>query len=286
MSQSQPCSDVPVRRPRLRILGSVELRIPIGHSRDSDTTTSPLETDERRVLALLALSSTARSTREVAGLLWPRPSTDVALGTLAGVCDSLGDLVIEAGGRLRLAEHVEVDLTHALGLIRAWERNPDAVESALPEELVGLLGQDLLPGWAEEWVAAERERFRRVRLHALESLCRRLTEAGRHAAAIRAGLLVVSADPLRESARRALIEAHLAAGNVSEAVHQYEAFAESRSKLGLGSELSGFFPPSPAWPVLRVRRPIHPGGAVGRGLRLDLPARRAQVGVGTGVRGQ
>lgn len=240
------------------------------------------------MLALLALSSTARTTREVAGQLWPRRSTDVALGTLAGVCDSLGDLVIEVGGRLRLAEHVEVDLTHALGLIRAWEHNPDAVESALPEELVGLLGQDLLPGWTEEWAAAERERFRRVRLHALESLCRRLTEAGRHEAAIRAGLLVVTADPLRESACRALVEAHLAVGEVSEAVRRYDAYAETRLKLGLGPapELSDFFPPSPAWPVLRVRRPIYAGAAVGRGLRLDPPLRRAQVGAGSGVRGQ
>ncbi|MDT7644438.1 MAG: hypothetical protein QOC75_1438, partial [Pseudonocardiales bacterium] len=52
-----------------------------------------------------------------------------------------------------------------------------------------------------------------------------------------------------------------------------------------GSELSAFFPASPAWPVLHVRRPIYLGGAVGRGLRLEPPSRRAQVGVGTVVRG-
>jgi len=291
MAQRQPCSDAPVSQAELRILGSFELRTPLGTAYGTDSSAenriSPLEADERRLLALLALGTTARTTSEVATLLWPASSADVALGTLAGVCDSLGELVTEVGGTLRLAEHVAVDHTHALGLLRAWEHNPHALESSSPDELVDLLSQDLLPGWSEAWVRAERERFRQVRLHALESLCRRLTEAGQHQPAIRAGLLVVTADPLRERARRALIEAHLAAGNVAEALREYEAFVESRSKLGLapGAEWSGLFPPVPAWPVLHVRRPIHAGGAVGRGLRLDQPIRRSKVGMGTGVRG-
>jgi DNA-binding SARP family transcriptional activator len=292
MSQSQPCSDVPVPRPRLRLLGSFELRIPLASTPRTDTgpdatTASPLENDERRLLALLALTTAPRDARELARVLWPTSSSDVALGTLAGVCDSLGELVVPAGDALRLCDQVRVDLARALELLRAWERAPSTVESHAPDELVELLAEDLLPGWTEGWVTSERDRFRRVRLHALESLCRRLTSAGRPEPAIRAGLLVVAAEPLRESARRALIEAHLAAGNVSEAVHQYEAFAEDCAKLGLapGAELSAFFPPSPAWPVLRVRRPIHSGAAVGRGLRPDAPARRVQVGVGGGAWG-
>jgi DNA-binding SARP family transcriptional activator len=274
------------------VLGSFELRIPLASTPRTDTdpnatTASPLENDERRLLALLALTAAPLRARDIARALWPTRSADVALGTLAGVCDSLGELVVSAGDTLRICEQVRVDLSRALELLRAWERAPSTVESQAPEELVELLAQDLLPGWTDGWVAPERERFRRVRLHALESLCRRLTEAGRPEPAIRAGLLVVAAEPLRESARRALIEAHLAAGNVSEAVHQYEAFAEGCAKLGRTpcAELSAFFPPPPAWPVLRVRRPIHSGAAVGRGLRLDAPVRRAQAGVGGGVWG-
>ncbi|WP_169747794.1 AfsR/SARP family transcriptional regulator [Pseudonocardia acaciae] len=279
---------MPVLRPRLRVLGSFELRIPLATGTGATTTaTSPLENDERRVLALLALIAAPTAARDLARVLWPRLTGDVALGTLAGVCDSLGDLVVAQDGTLRLSGEVSVDLARALELLRAWEQAPSAVESHAPDELVELLSGDLLPGWAEDWVRPERERFRRVRLHALESLCRRLTAAGRHELAIRAGLLVVGAEPLREGARRALIEAHLAAGNVSEAVHQYELFVQTCAKLGLApcAEFSAFFPPSPAWPVLRVRRPIHPGGAVGRGLRLDAPSRRTQVSAGTGVWG-
>ncbi|HTF50974.1 MAG TPA: bacterial transcriptional activator domain-containing protein [Pseudonocardia sp.] len=282
MSDQQPCSDVPVPRPWLRVLGSFELRIPLGGGTRTDTATSPLEADERRLLALLAVTATPRTTGELATVLWPERSTDVALGTLEGVCDSLADLVTASGDTLRLSDHVEVDLAHALERLRAWKRNPFTVESTSAAELVELLAEDLLPGWGEVWARQERDRFRRVRLHALESLCRRLTEAGRHEPAIRAGMLVVAEEPLRESARRALIEAHLAAGNVSEAVKQYDAFVETCAKFGLipGAELSAFFPPSPAWPVLTVRRPIHLGGAVGRGLRLEPAARRSQVGVG------
>ncbi|HEY2099185.1 MAG: hypothetical protein QOI50_4366 [Pseudonocardiales bacterium] len=287
MSDQQPCCDVPVRRPWLRVLGSFELRIPLGGRTDTDTTTSPLDADERRLLALLAVTATPRTTGELATVLWPERSTDVALGTLEGVCDALGELVTAEGDTLRLADHVDVDLAHALERLRAWKRNPAQVEATAADELVEELSADLLPGFGEVWARQERERFHRVRLHALESLCRRLTEAGRHEPAIRAGMLVVEEAPLRESARRALIEAHLAAGNVSEAVKQYDAFADTCAKFGLlpGSELSAFFPASPAWPVLHVRRPIYLGGAVGRGLRLEPPSRRAQVGVGTVVRG-
>jgi DNA-binding SARP family transcriptional activator len=244
--------------------------------------TPTLAADERRLLAALAVAATARSTRSLAALLWPEMTADVALGTLLGVRDSLADLLVESGGTLWLAEWVEVDLAQALGLLRHWQRDPLSMDSSSLSELVEALGRDLLPGWSDNWAAEERERFHRVRLHALESLCSRLTALSRHELAIRAGMFVVDAEPLREGARRALIEAHLAAGNVSEAVHQYEAFVDTCSKLGLvpSAELSAFFPPSPAWPVLHVRRPIHVGGTVGRGLWLDPQARRVQVGVG------
>ena len=39
-----------------------------------------------------------------------------------------------------------------------------------------------------------------------------------------AGLAAISGEPLRESAHRVLIEAHLAEGNASEALRQYETY--------------------------------------------------------------
>jgi DNA-binding SARP family transcriptional activator len=71
-------------------------------------------------------------------------------------------------------------------------------------------------------VLLERERFHQLRLHALEALCDRLTTAGRYGEAIDAGLAAVTAEPLRESAHRVLIKAHLAEGNQGEADRQYQ----------------------------------------------------------------
>ena len=53
-------------------------------------------------------------------------------------------------------------------------------------------------------------------------MAKRLTAAGRHGEAVAAGLSAVRAEPLRESAHRVLIDAHVAAGNRAAAQHQYE----------------------------------------------------------------
>ena len=80
--------------------------------------------------------------------------------------------------------------------------------------------------------------------------------------------------PSRETARRALIEAHLAQGEIAEAVAEYDEYQELlRSSVGgptSGFEaafgLEGLLPPVPTWPVLRrrpaerVRRRPRPAG--------------------------
>ena len=83
---------------------------------------------------------------------------------------------------------------------------------------------DLLPGWYDDWALLERERLRQRTLHALEALSRCLVDVGRYADAIEAAMLAVGAEPLRESAQRALVEAHLAEGNIGEARRSYLAY--------------------------------------------------------------
>lgn len=85
---------------------------------------------------------------------------------------------------------------------------------------------DLLPGWYDDWVIFERERIRQRLLHGLEMLSRRLAAADRSGEAVEAAILAVSADPLRESASRALIEAHLAEGNLIEARRAFERYRD------------------------------------------------------------
>ena len=84
---------------------------------------------------------------------------------------------------------------------------------------------DLLPDWYDDWLLVERERFRQLRLHALESLADDLALGGQFAAAAEAALAAIAAEPLRESAHRVLVRLHLAEGNFGEAIRQYETYA-------------------------------------------------------------
>jgi DNA-binding SARP family transcriptional activator len=106
----------------------------------------------------------------------------------------------------------------------------------------GIDGLDLLPGWYDDWVLSEAEDWRQLRLHALEALADRLTAMGRWGEAADAAGAAVRAEPLRESANATLIKVHLAEGNQSEAVRQFERYrALLLAELGLE-------------PTLRLRR--------------------------------
>jgi DNA-binding SARP family transcriptional activator len=94
-----------------------------------------------------------------------------------------------------------------------------------------------LPDWYDEWLLIPRERFRQLRVHALEELAIVLADEGRFAEAVEAGLAAVAADPLRETAHRALILAHIAEGNRQEAARQL-AVARSLLVRHLGVDVS------------------------------------------------
>jgi DNA-binding SARP family transcriptional activator len=97
---------------------------------------------------------------------------------------------------------------------------------------------DLLPDWYDDWIVPRRERFRQLRLRALDALCVRLTSEGRLEEALEVGLAAVANEPLRESAHRAVVRVHLAEGNVCEAIRQYGLFKRLLHER-LGIEPSG-----------------------------------------------
>lgn len=128
------------------------------------------------------------------------------------------------GCRLSLAPGVVVDLPGALA--HARRITDETHELAIGDEAFDDLMFDLLPHWEEEWLIFDRERLRQLRVHALESLCIVLAQRGRLAQAIDAGIAAVATEPLRESAHRALITAHLAEGNVSEARREFFSYRD------------------------------------------------------------
>lgn len=182
----------------------------------------------QRLLAFLGVQERPVRREYVAGCLWTDKSNEQVRASLRAELTRLrrpGLTLVEfTAHHLRLNPEVSVDLRDAIeGARTVLDPHSNVVDGDFEEFL---MSGDVLPGWHEDWVLIERERLRQLRLHALEALCGRLTAAGRLAEAIDVGLAAIAADPLRESAHRVLIQAHLSEGNRAEAVRQCEAYRE------------------------------------------------------------
>ena len=203
----------------------------------------PLGVDARRLVAYLAVHPRPQDRAALAADLWPNALGDRLLADAVAAIDVPGLLVDGPDGSLALAPDVEVDLSRAMGLVRSL---PDIAASEDTDTT--LLTADILPGWTAAWIAMERERFRQIRLYAIEERAQRLTAAGRFAAAVAMADAAARSAPSRESARRVLIEAHLAQGNIAAAVAEYDSYHELlRSSVGgpMPFGLEGLLPPSP-----------------------------------------
>lgn len=190
----------------------------------------------QRLLAFLALCDRPLRRVYAAGRLWTDATQRRASASLRSTLWRLGQLgqpLVQASGtHLSLASNVLVDVRRAHGLVRRLIDPADGCKELVVD--VRALSGDVLPDWYDDWVIVERERFRQLRLHGLESLCMRLTSTRRFAEAVEAGMAAVSAEPLRESAQRVLIAAYLAEGNFGEALHQYRRFTSLlRDELGV-----------------------------------------------------
>jgi DNA-binding SARP family transcriptional activator len=185
----------------------------------------------QRLLAYLAVGE--RTHRALAAeRLWPdclprRVAANLrsALWRARAATSSSDGLVYSAGPRIRLGEHVVVDLND----MHARARNPDryairAITDRELEMLLDVLNRELLPGWSDEWLLIARERWNQVRLHTLESLAEQLLAAEQYLPAMDTALMAVSIEPIREAAHRTIIEIHTAEGNLSSALTHYQQY--------------------------------------------------------------
>lgn len=199
----------------------------------------------KRLLAFVALSSGRVNRRYAAGSLWPLGNDERAAGNLRSAlwrvkCAGI-DIIESDKCSLTLRPGTVVNVS----VLCEWAgRLVDG--SAKDTDLCAVNwrtdAMDLLPGWYDDWVIFERERIRQRLLHAFEAMSRRLREAGRCAEAVEVAISAVSADPLRESANRVLVEAHLAEGNLVEGRRAYERYRDIiRRELGVepGEQLAG-----------------------------------------------
>jgi len=213
----------------LGLLGGFRLTI------DAENVALPM--NAQRLICFLALHEQPLLRPFVSGTLWGDSTEHRAGGSLRSALWRLHHptytLVALTSEHIALSPTVAVDLRKGEVLAhRVLDPSQELDDVAAVNEDV--LTADLLPDWTEDWVLTERERYHQLRLRALEALCRRLAAKRRFGQAVQAGLAAVSGEPLRESARTALIEAHLAEHNVAAARREYDAFRQLlRDELGV-----------------------------------------------------
>jgi len=197
----------------------------------------PVPNNRQRLIALLALTG-PQSRSFAAGVLWPDRSQAQAQASLRSTLSRLRaggvDIVDTVGDALRLSPDVKVDVRELIACAEAIVHESGATAPS-PGTVLRLQQRgELLAGWYDDWVVAQRERLHQLRLHALEIIAAKLSASGRYAEALEAALATVNIEPLRESAHRAVTQVYLAEGNRVEAVRQFQHYRGLlRRELGI-----------------------------------------------------
>ena len=193
----------------------------------------------QRLLAFLALRDRIVTRDHVAGTFWPETTDERAGASLRSAVSRLEgparQAVTVTAVDLGLAEGVAVDVHRSQSLARRLiDHDAPPSEEDIGAHAVSALSNELLPGWYDDWALIAGEDWRQLRLHALEAVASRLTAADRLAEAAAAALAAVRAEPLRESSRAALIRVHMAEGNQSDALGEFERYRVLlRAELGI-----------------------------------------------------
>lgn len=183
----------------------------------------------QRLLAFLAMHGHhALSRLHTAGTLWPDTTDGNAAANLRSTLwrtrRQVSGAILATGDSLRLRADVAVDVVAFLDAARHRRSGP--ADPDLRAQ-VDAFSSELLEDWYDGWLDDHRERWRLTRLCALEGIALAATEHGRYAVAVEAALAAIQAEPLRETAHAAMIEAHLAVGNVAEAARHYDTYVRT-----------------------------------------------------------
>jgi DNA-binding SARP family transcriptional activator len=212
------------------------LRLLDGFQLEQDGRLLQLPHSVRRLVAFLGIRGHSSRT-EIAATLWPAvpgPKAQASLRTaLWRLHRFTASQVVTGRKTLALVATVDVDVQTFVTTVRRIVNDGDSPLDRSTTPALPAFGE-LLPGWYEDWVLIERERLSQLQIRALEAIADRLTATGHYADAIEAALAAVRLEPLRESATRALIVAHLAENNIVEAVRCLDTFRDNlATELGV-----------------------------------------------------
>ncbi|GAA3025247.1 hypothetical protein GCM10010519_61900 [Streptomyces lactacystinicus] len=186
-----------------------------------------LPVSAQHLLAFLALHDGGVQRGAVAERLWPDCTQHRSAANLRTALYHVRRgraIPVESPGQwLRLAPAVRVDLRSARCSARQVVSGLDRLPVSC-DDIVDDLAAELLPGWEEEWLTLERERWDQLRLYALEGLAHQLCDAERYLSALQTALAAIAIDPVRETAHRIVVEVHLAEGNLASALRSYQHY--------------------------------------------------------------
>lgn len=208
--------------------GGIRIAMLGGFDLTSDGTPISLPQGAQRSLAFLALHGSAHRAA-AAERLWPDSPPSRAAANLRSALWRIrraGTVpVIDCHGpRLRLSTHCRVDLLDCQRRVAQVMETPHGSAAEHVDGMIDWLVRELLPGWSQDWVTLERERWNQVRLHTLELLARQLLDEQCFLPALETAMAAISIEPIRETAHRAVIEIHTAEGNLASALQHYHGY--------------------------------------------------------------
>jgi DNA-binding SARP family transcriptional activator len=182
----------------------------------------------QRLLAFLALREGGVHRAAAAERLWPDSSPARAAANLRSalwlVRSRTAVLIDCAGPCLQISPTTRVDQFDVLARANQITALPSSQDDMDVSALVENLRKELLPGWFDDWLLLEQERWDQVRLHTLELLARQLLSAKRYLPALETALTAIAIEPVRETSHRTVIEVHVAEGNAACALKHFQRY--------------------------------------------------------------